>query len=279
VSSSVIFNVQYKIFNRFMLHYRTIGTQDAPPVLFLHGFLGAAGDWNASIAALGDRFRCISVDLPGHGESVDLADEAYTFPGCASAIIETLDQLQIEQCSVVGYSMGGRVALYLANKFPERITKLVLESSSPGLRTPAERAARRDHDEQLAHELETKPLSRFLRRWYAQPLFRTLAADEERLQRIITQRCQNDSLELARSLRGLGTGRQPSLWEQLPTIGLLMLLVVGEHDAKFRTIAHEMQALQRQARIAVVPNAGHNVHEEQGNAFTEIVRAFLAEAP
>jgi 2-succinyl-6-hydroxy-2,4-cyclohexadiene-1-carboxylate synthase len=260
-----------------MLHYRTTGDQNDPPVLFLHGFLGAANDWNACMAALKDQFHCIAVDLPGHGESVDVNDAAYTLPGCAQAIIDTLDRLEIERCSVVGYSMGGRIGLYLANQFPDRINKLVLESSSPGLRTDAERRARREHDEQLAHELETEPMSRFLRHWYAQPLFHTLAADKERLQRIVMQRCQNDSFELARALRGLGTGAQPSLWHDLPNIDPPMLLVVSEHDAKFRAIANEMAVLQPQAQVAVVPNAGHNVHEEQPDAFAHIVRAFLAE--
>jgi len=259
------------------LHHIVVGDEQAPPVLFLHGFLGASNDWMMCMAALKAQFRCIAVDLPGHGQSLELDDRAYTFPGCAEMIVAVLGRLQIERCSVVGYSMGGRMALYLTNQFPNRVSKLVLESSSPGLRTHAERRARCEHDEQVAHELETEPLSRFLRRWYAQPLFSTLTADEEQRQRIIMHRCQNDSFELARSLRGLGTGTQPSLWEQLPKIDVPMLLVVGEHDAKFRTIVDQIQALQLRAHVAVVPDAGHNVHEEQPDAFVGIVRAFLAE--
>lgn len=261
------------------LHHSITGYPHAPPVLFLHGFLGTSSDWEPSFTALADRFRCIAVDLPGHGASVDLDDGAYTFAGCADAIIATLDRLNLKTCSVVGYSMGGRIAFYLANRFPERVGKLVLESSSPGLRTQAERAARCEHDARLAHELETSDFEVFLQRWYAQPLFRTLASDRERLDRIVAERRHNDPHELARALRGLGTGTQPALWEQLPSIHGPVLLVVGEHDAKFRAIAEQIQVLQPQAQIAVVPDAGHNVHEEQEDAFVRIVRAFLAEAP
>lgn len=255
----------------------TVGDGQAPPVLFLHGFLGAARDWNVCSTALKDQFRCIAVDLPGHGQSVDLDDAAYTFPGCAKAIIETLDQLKIERCSVVGYSMGGRIGLYLANKFPDRVGKLMLESASPGLRTPAERRARREHDARLAHDLETDDFEAFLQHWYTQPLFHTLTTNQEHLEQIVGQRRRNAPRELARALRGLSTGAQPSLWAQLPTIDVPMLLVTGEHDAKFWAIANDMAALQPQAQIAVVAGAGHNVHEEQPDAFAEIVRAFLAE--
>lgn len=259
------------------LHHVIVGDEQAPPALFLHGFLGAARDWEACSAALENQFRCIAVDLPGHGDSVDLDDAAYTFPGCAQAIIAVLDQLEIERCSVVGYSMGGRIALYLAHKFAGRFTKLVLESSSPGLRTPEERRARSEHDARLARELETSDFALFLQRWYAQPLFRTLATNEEHLGQIIEQRRRNAPHELARALRGLGTGAQASLWGELPKIAVPTLLVVGEHDAKFRAIADEMQAQHPYAQTAVVPHAGHNVHEEQPDAFVQIVRAFLAE--
>jgi 2-succinyl-6-hydroxy-2,4-cyclohexadiene-1-carboxylate synthase len=209
---------------------------------------------------------------------VELDDAAYTFPGCTNTIMETLEQLGIERCSVVGYSMGGRVALYLTNKFPDHINKLVLESSSPGLRTDAERRARREHDARLTHDLETGDWETFLARWYAQPLFRTLATNKKHLEQTIEQRRHNKPRELARTLRGLGTGTQPSLWNELSKIEPV-LLVVGEHDAKFRAIAGQMQAHQFQAQIAVVSHAGHNVHKEQPDAFAEIVRAFLAEAP
>jgi 2-succinyl-6-hydroxy-2,4-cyclohexadiene-1-carboxylate synthase len=258
------------------LHHVLVGDEQAPPVLFLHGFLGASNDWMMCSVALKNQFRCITMDLPGHGQSVDLDDAAFTFPGCAQAIMETLDQLQIERCSVVGYSMGGRIGLYLANMFPDRISKLVLESSSPGLRTHAERQARREHDARLAHDLETGDFEAFLQRWYAQPLFHTLTTNEEHLQQIIGQRRRNDPHALARALRGLSTGAQPSLWAQLRQTNPPTLLVVGEHDSKFRTIVNQIQMLQPQAQVAVVPSAGHNVHEEQPRAFAHIVRAFLA---
>lgn len=265
------------ILSKHMLHYVQAGNQNAPPVLFLHGFLGAAGDWEACAAALNDRFRCIAVDLPGHGQSLHEDDAAYTFPGCAEALIAVLDRLQITRCSVVGYSMGGRMALHLTNRFPERVGKLVLESASPGLRTDEERAARRAHDAQLAHALETTSFAEWLQRWYAQPLFRTLAADNIRLQRIVQQRQHNDPHELARTLRGFSTGAQPSLWNNLAKLDMPLLLVVGAHDAKFREIAGEIAALQPRAQVGIVLNAGHNVHEEQPDTFAQIVRAFLAE--
>jgi 2-succinyl-6-hydroxy-2,4-cyclohexadiene-1-carboxylate synthase len=260
-----------------MLNYTITGNRSSLAVLFLHGFLGAASDWQRCTAQLQDEFRCIGVDLPGHGRSLRCDDDAYSFDGCVEAIVDVLDRTGVQQCSVVGYSMGGRIALYLTHRFPEQFKKVVLESASPGLQTEAERQARRAQDERLAQELESQPIEAFLHRWYAQPLFQTLAADQARWQRIIEQRQHNDPHELAKVLRGLSTGAQPSLWARLPEIEAHMLIIVGEHDAKFGAIGQRMAQLQSAARLVIVPNAGHNVHEEQSDAFVELIRAFLAE--
>jgi 2-succinyl-6-hydroxy-2,4-cyclohexadiene-1-carboxylate synthase len=93
---------------------------------------------------------------------------------------------------------------------------------------------------------------------------------------MIVRRRQNDPHELARALRGLSTGTQPALWEHISRIAVSMLIVVGEHDHKFTVIGRRMQQRQPALHLAVVPNTGHNVHEEQPDAFVNTVRAFLA---
>ncbi len=136
------------------LHYVLAGSHDRRAILFLHGFMGTANDWEVCIDRLANEFFCIAVDLPGHGQSIDRDPWLYSMEGCARALIDILDDLGLQQCGLVGYSMGGRVALYVVSTYPERFDGLVLESASPGLRTDAERAARRQADEQLAQELQ-----------------------------------------------------------------------------------------------------------------------------
>ncbi len=257
------------------LHYIQAGTASGQPILLLHGFMGSSSDWDACIAQLADEFRYIAVDLPGHGKSIDCHPDLYSFERCARALISILDELRVEQCSLVGYSLGGRMALYTASTYPERFGCVVLESASPGLRTDVEREERRRQDELRAQELEQGDFDTFLQRWYSQPLFRSLASDQPRLRRMIERRRHNDPHELAKSLRGMGTGVQPSLWERLPHLPCSLLLIVGEQDEKFSQIGRQMAGLHPAAQLVSVPHAGHNVHVENLDEYVRIVRTFF----
>src|SRR5215218_551890 len=157
------------------LNYEVSGDRRSPSVLFLHGFMGSSVDWQDVAAAIGDRAFCITPDLPGHGASLGLTPESYSIDGIARAAIHVLDRLEGERPVVAGYSMGGRLALYLALRFPERCAGLFLESASPGLESAGERAARRAADESKAGRLESGNFELFLEDWYHQPLFTSRA--------------------------------------------------------------------------------------------------------
>src|SRR5215218_1623916 len=170
------------------LNYEVSGDCLSPAVLFLHGFMGSSADWREVMAALGDRTFRIAMDLPGHGASLELAPDTYTVEGAARAVIRTLDGLEVVRPVVAGYSMGGRLALYLALRYPERCAGLFLESASPGLESAGERAARRAADESKAGRLESGDFDEFLQDWYRQQLFAPLARDEGLLQQTIEAR-------------------------------------------------------------------------------------------
>lgn len=258
------------------LHHILAGSRDKQAILFLHGFMGSTDDWEACVVQLSNQFFCISVDLPGHGQSIDRAPWLYSMEGCARVLIDILDNLGLYQCGLVGYSMGGRVALYTASAYPERFDSIVLESTSPGLRTAAERAARRQEDELRAQELEQGSFDTFLERWYRQPLFKSLASNEASLQRMIQRRQHNIPAELAKSLRGMGSGVQPSLWELFPHLQFNLLLIVGEQDDKFKRIGQSMIELNGRAQLVIVPHAGHNVHIENPNEYARTVHTFFS---
>jgi 2-succinyl-6-hydroxy-2,4-cyclohexadiene-1-carboxylate synthase len=257
------------------LNYEVSGDRLSPTVLFLHGFMGSSADWRDVIAALGDRTFCIAADLPGHGASLGLRQEAYTIDGSAWAVIQVLDELEVEHPVVAGYSMGGRFAMYLAMRYPERCSGLFLESASPGLESADERAARRAADESKAKRLESDDFRTFLRDWYSQPLFASLAQDENLLRRTIEARQRNDPGELAISLRGMGTGSQPSLWGELESLAVPALAIAGELDDKYARISSRMAGINPRIESAVVPGAGHNVHAETPAAYTSLLGRFV----
>ena len=244
--------------------------------LLLHGFTGSSQSWGAGLldglASLGR--PPVLVDLPGHGRRAGASQ-----PGrfTLEAVLESiLDAAGHEPFDLVGYSMGGRMALALAARHPERVSRLVLESASPGLATTEEREARRARDEVLARELERGGMEAFVDSWERQPLFESQAAlptqvlAEQRARRLL-----NDAASLASCLRGLGTGSQPSFWDALPQLTVPTLVLAGESDEKFVEIGRRMAEALPRARLTVVPGAGHAVHLERPAAWLAHVAGFL----
>src|SRR5215210_1295567 len=257
------------------LSYEVSGDRRSRAVLFLHGFMGSSADWRGVMSAIGDRAFCIAVDLPGHGASLELAADSYTVEGAAQAVIRILDELEVVRATVAGYSMGGRLALYLALCYPERCSGLFLESASPGLESEEERASRSAADEEKAKRLESEDFDGFLRDWYSQPLFAPLAWDEGLLRRTIEERRRNDPVELARSLRGMGVGNQPPLWEELEGLAVPALAVAGGLDEKYATISSRMASISPRIGPVVIPGVGHNVRAEAPTEYAARLRRFL----
>lgn len=263
------------MFDRFQFHYSFRGNKAQPLILFLHGFMGDSNEFNEVISLLSDQFCCLTVDLPGHGKTKVMGgEECYRMSNTAHALMNWLDQLNVETCFLVGYSMGGRLALYLNLHFPHRFSKIVLESASFGLKLERDRVERRQRDFELAKNLEESDFSRFLENWYAQPLFASLK-EHSGFKTLIDNRLQNNPVELAKSLRNLSTGCQPCLWDKLKQNKNSLLLLVGEYDPKFIAINSEMARLCKSAKLEVVNNCGHNIHFEDPKTFVENIQVFL----
>lgn len=265
------------------LFWHTTGTREtAMPVLFLHGFMGRGRDWDRIAGALPPGYSALYPDLPGHGETfVPPGATGYAIEQCAALLLEDLDELGVPQCAVVGYSMGGRVALYLALHHPGRVSRLVLESASPGLPDESVRARRRQHDKTLAYAFEAaardgaQAWRTCLEQWYRQPLFESLHAHPQVLQELIENRVKNDPAALAQSLRGMGAGTQPSLWDALDTLASPTLLLTGALDRKYRQIAEDM--CERNPIIVrhEMDGCGHNVHLENPTGYLSVLKGFL----
>ncbi|MEC4986384.1 MAG: 2-succinyl-6-hydroxy-2,4-cyclohexadiene-1-carboxylate synthase [Oscillatoria sp. PMC 1068.18] len=260
---------------KYQFNYKVRGENKQQSICFLHGFMGDKRDFDCAINLLETEFLCLAVDLPGHGKTIVNGDEkCYNMPNTAQALVDLLIQLNLQKLSLVGYSMGGRLALYLAIHYPEYFPKLILESASPGLAKTGERQQRRQQDEQLAEKIVTSNFPEFVNKWYQQPLFASLTSYPQ-LEKMKARRLENNPAELAKSLRNLGTGSQPALWNKLKDCRQPLLLLVGEKDAKFRAINAQMQQLCFAAELFIVPNCGHNLHLENVTEFVQIVKQFL----
>ncbi|MFN3596045.1 MAG: alpha/beta fold hydrolase [Rubricoccaceae bacterium] len=243
------------------------------PVLALHGFLGRGADWQpvgAAAARAGARApHLLAPDLPGHGAAADAPPEAFSFEGALATLAAFLDRRRVPQAHLAGYSMGGRLALGFALRYPERVASLVLLGASAGLPTRDARAARRDLDAARAADLR-RDFPAFLRAWYRMPLFASLGP--ARRDALVADRLAHGRPEaLARALVGLGTGAQPWLGEQLRALRVPGVAAAGARDAKFVGLARALAAAGP-FRVVVVPGAGHALLAEAPGAVAAILR-------
>lgn len=198
------------------------------PIVFLHGFLGTAADWKPVCSYL-PPLCCIGFDLPGHG---------------ASAFMEDFE-IDIPRFHLVGYSMGGRIAMRYAKKRPEQVESLIVISAHPGLKSEKDRQKKWENDLYWAKLLFTISMDDFLDRWYDQPIFKGFKPD-------LTLRRQQNIPAVAASLLHYSLAKQP-LYE-------IEEGIVGEQDEKFRSLFK---------KEIVIPNAGHAVHLQNPKAVAE----------
>jgi 2-succinyl-6-hydroxy-2,4-cyclohexadiene-1-carboxylate synthase len=258
-----------------MLNHELHGTSGKPRVVLLHGFMGGVRDWDGIVPILKNDYCCLLVDLPGHGNSLDVTDDAYTLPGAAREVAQVMETAGTAPAAVIGYSMGGRLALYLALHHRHLCSRLVLESATAGMREATARAERQALDKKRAKELEQGEFEEFLRTWYSQPLFASLTSTPRILESVMKKRRLNDPRLLAKALRGLGVATQHPLWEDLPALAVPALCITGERDEKYSRILRQMASMMPRGDFEIVAGAGHNVHVENPLGFVERITSFL----
>lgn len=260
------------------IHVEIFGDEGRPTLLFLHGFTGSTVTWREVSKLLEAQYRIICVDLTGHGKTTVPKDpDRYSMEQQILDLEDLVKILGIDTFTLIGYSMGGRVALGYTTTYPERITTLILESSSPGLKTIAERMARIEADTTLAEKLKTEGLQAFIDFWENVPLFDTQKklTQDKRLA-IRNERLSQNKMGLVNSLKGIGTGSQPSYWEALSTIRCPVLLITGEFDKKFVAISREMQLLFPFVRHETINQAGHAIHVEKSRIFATMIKEHIS---
>jgi 2-succinyl-6-hydroxy-2,4-cyclohexadiene-1-carboxylate synthase len=237
-----------------------------PRLVLLHGFGQTCRCWGPVAAALAAHHEVVRLDLPGHGGSgaiaADLPDTGRLAAEAGEAAI------------YIGYSMGARMALHVATEVPGKVRGLVLVGGTPGIEDDTERAGRRERDDALAARIRTEGVDWFVDWWLAQPMFAGLPTGA----RFRDERRRNTADGLARSLELAGTGSQHPLWPALPGIEAPVLVMAGEADERYAAIGRRTAAaIGANARVALVPGAGHSAHLEQPARFLDLVGPWLAE--
>lgn len=248
------------------LKIKKIGNPENPPMLFLHGFMGRGSDWTDIANSFSKNYHCLLLDLPGHGDS---PIEVTNFNELGDIILKSIGTQK--KITIMGYSMGGRIALYLILTYPHLFEKAIIESASPGIKSKEEREIRYQKDLNLLKDV--KDLRPFLRAWYDNPLFGALGSIIETL---IKKKLENDPKKLQSSLRAFSVGNQPNLWDKLQELSVPTLYISGNEDEKYTKIGQELEGLSLKINREVIQNCAHITHLQNPEKFKSFVNTFLS---
>ncbi|WP_019849974.1 2-succinyl-6-hydroxy-2,4-cyclohexadiene-1-carboxylate synthase [Desulfitobacterium sp. PCE1] len=244
------------------------------PIICFHGFAENLSTWE--FIQLND-CQMVLVDLIGHGHSEKPhSPEPYSLPNLLRHLHELIDHLGFTRYFLLGYSMGGRIALAYGLAYPSEVQGLILESSSYGVCHVDSRARRRQQDVWLAEAIQEKGVEWFNQYWSNLDLFASQnQLPQEIRSKINARRLQNAPHGLANTLLGSGQGIFPCLKDQITDLSIPTLYINGEYDEKYKKIGQDFIKLNPQIKREIIPGVGHNSHIENPAAFQEAVNGFL----
>lgn len=246
-------------------------------ILFLHGFTGSANEWREISEKINPAFNKIALDLIGHGKSSSPpAARFYKIDEIVKQLLFVVEYLKIKDLILCGYSLGGRAAISFASAYPEKVSALILESTSAGIKDNAERKIRSESDEQLADYIDSHSIEEFVNSWLENELFSSLKQlPAETFQNLKDSKLKNSNIGLANSLRGFGTGVMPYFGSQIKKMKFPVLLISGRLDSKFTKLNRVLSKQFANGKHKIIDNAGHNVHIEEPAKFVSTINRFL----
>ncbi|WP_345198761.1 2-succinyl-6-hydroxy-2,4-cyclohexadiene-1-carboxylate synthase [Kistimonas scapharcae] len=262
------------------LAFRTAGDPQNPALVFVHGFLGNAEDWAPVVSLLKRQFFCVSIDLPGHGDSAAVSAGS-GFDDCCVQIDTTLKCIGVPAFWLAGYSLGGRISMHYACRYrsnleqPDaiRLHGLILESAHPGLTDEPELLARQKHDHCWAQRFRSEPLAVVLDDWYRQPVFSDLSPADR--QTMVDHRLNNHGSALADMLEMTSLSRQACFQDALCRLSFPVLYICGDRDPKFQSIGQQFSRCPTMT-VHIQEQAGHNVHHAYPAAYADTFLSFYS---
>ena len=251
---------------------------EGPPITLLHGFTQSGRSWREVMSKMPAGWKWIVPDLRGHGETQTRQGSQCSMDACMEDLLALWDDLGVERTHLAGYSMGGRLALHVTARRPDRVLSLLTIGAHAGLEEDA-REGRRRGDEGLAERMEKEGIEAFVDYWGALPLFAGLERrGPSYVAQVRAERLQNHVAGLACSLRGMGAGAMEPVWNELGQVTFPCTFVAGQQDHGYVASARRLAATVRNGKFEIVPRAGHAVHQERPDAFARLLASHLAAA-
>jgi 2-succinyl-6-hydroxy-2,4-cyclohexadiene-1-carboxylate synthase len=227
-------------------------------VLFIPGFMQRGDAWRPVAELLPERYPSRLLD---HAE--------HSFEARIGEILSSGARV------LVGYSLGGRLALRAALRAPDELDALVLVGATAGIEEGPLRVQRAEADEKLASWIEAMPMEDIVSLWERQPLFADQPESLVEEQR--PGRLAHEPRDLALILRTAGQGVLEPVWHELRTLELPLLAIAGARDDGYTAAAKRIASIAPNARAAVVENAGHAPQLQQPGVVADLIAGFLDE--
>lgn len=263
------------------LYSLAVGDEAKPALVFLHGFLGNHHDWFETIEYLKEDFYCIAIDLPGHGKSVTTPIPLNAgFEECHRLIKNVLNELQLQHYVLIGYSLGGRIALDYARTAQDiNLKALVLESCHTGLLTASDKQLRFQHDLNWAKRFATQGITESLYQWYEQNIFSDLSDQQKDF--IVNIRRHNYGVCLANMLLSTSLAKQTNALTFLQNNAkqndpFAIYYCIGEKDAKFKALS-KVIANTLAISVTEFTGAGHNIHCQDPLQYSQFIKQHFSE--
>ncbi len=255
------------------LAYRTWGVRENPPLVLLHGFLGAANDWEILASKLEASFYMVAVDLPGHGnsQSIDLACfKKDPVSNIGVLLDDIMDQLDLGQFGILGYSLGARIAMGYALSRSQRVSCLIIESGHPGLKSEEEKKARWQSDQVWTRRFLSEPLEQVLDAWYQQSVFSDLSDSCRKV--LIGKRIHQKVSLITEMFESFSLSRQQDYSCALAEADFPVHYLYGEKDKKYKTVGAQLGEGGSLTTLNGVRLAGHNIHWEQPESMAAVIQ-------
>ena len=244
------------------LTYRCLGSPAKPALVLLHGFMGSSDDWQELVKYLQDFCYLVLVDLPGHGQSALGVNPGFDDFSCRLDTLFT--DLHLNNFSLMGYSLGGRLAMAYTCIYPDRPERLILEGAHAGLQNNDEQEQRQLSDQYWSERFNREPIEQVLEDWYQQPVFSDLTVDQR--QALVSARLVQKDNDLARTMMVFSLSGQPDYRENLRHLPCPVHYLAGELDKKFSGIGRSLHKEHCLTDMHLIPSSGHNIHREQPKA-------------
>lgn len=235
-------------------------------LVLVHGFLGGSGYWLPQTTALHEHFDCIAVDLPGFAASADVP-ASESIDGCAAALIELLDGLGVERFSLLGFSMGGMVAMEAALGQSERIERLVLYGTSAAGALPDRFESWDTSIERMQAQGVEPTADRTVASWFVDGAKHPYHA-------ACREACRGASKDGC--LRMMRAMQRWSARDRLKSLDARTLVIVGDKDRSTKPAESvEIWQLVPGAQLCIIPGAAHGLHMEKPELFNRVLLDFL----